>query len=144
MKNAKARNIRPINKGSRQGLAIPVCGGIAKTANNYDINKRYPTSILKCSSKQAECNSLNIIHPTQKPVALFEYLIKTYTHENDMILDNCLGSGTTSVAAENTGRNSIGIDIALEWCEKSYARLKDVTRQLRMDREPSVIEKVGF
>ena len=49
-------------------------------------------------------------HPTQKPVALFEYLIRTYTNEGDTVLDNCLGSGTTAIAAENTGRRWIGIE----------------------------------
>jgi site-specific DNA-methyltransferase (adenine-specific) len=50
------------------------------------------------------------LHPTQKPVALFEYLIKTYTNEGDTVLDNCAGSGTTGIACENTGRNSILIE----------------------------------
>jgi len=49
-------------------------------------------------------------HPTQKPVALFEYLIKTYTNENELVLDNCIGSGTTAVACFNTGRRCIGIE----------------------------------
>ena len=50
------------------------------------------------------------LHPTQKPVALFEYLIKTYTNEGDLVLDNCMGSGTTGVACANTGRKFIGIE----------------------------------
>ncbi len=50
------------------------------------------------------------LHPTQKPVALFEYLIRTYTNEGDTVMDNCLGSGTTAIAAENTGRRWIGIE----------------------------------
>lgn len=51
------------------------------------------------------------LHPTQKPVALFEYLIKTYTNEGDVVLDNCMGSGTTAVACINTNRNFIGFEI---------------------------------
>ena len=51
------------------------------------------------------------IHPTQKPVALFEYLIKTYTNEGDIVLDNCMGSGTTGVACKNLNRNFIGIEL---------------------------------
>ena len=51
------------------------------------------------------------IHPTQKPVPLLEYLIKTYTNEGDTILDNCMGSGSTGVACVNTGRNFIGIEL---------------------------------
>lgn len=50
------------------------------------------------------------VHPTQKPVALMEYLIRTYTNEGDTVLDNCMGSGTTGVACKNTGRNFIGIE----------------------------------
>ena len=50
------------------------------------------------------------LHPTQKPIALFEYLIKTYTNEGDLVLDNCIGSGTTAIACINTGRNFIGIE----------------------------------
>ena len=51
------------------------------------------------------------MHPTQKPVALLEYLIKTYTNENDTVLDNCMGSGSTGVACVNTNRNFIGIEL---------------------------------
>lgn len=51
------------------------------------------------------------LHPTQKPVALFEYLIKTYTNEGDIVLDNCMGSGTTAVACVNTGRNFVGLEL---------------------------------
>ena len=50
------------------------------------------------------------IHPTQKPVALLEYLIKTYTQENDLVLDNCMGSGTTCLAAKELNRKFIGIE----------------------------------
>ena len=50
------------------------------------------------------------LHPTQKPVALYEYLIRTYTNEGDTVLDICMGSGTTGIACMNTGRNFIGIE----------------------------------
>jgi len=70
----------------------------------------YPTSILKFSSEG------NTIHPTQKPVALMEYLIKTYTNEGENVLDFTCGSGSTLVAANNLGRNGIGIDNG--YCEK--------------------------
>ena len=72
----------------------------------YDSTERYPTSILKFTTdKQKEA-----LHPTQKPVALFEYLIKTYTNECEIVLDNCIGSGTTAVACINTNRNYIGFE----------------------------------
>lgn len=80
-------------------------------------NDRFPTSILKFHKDKAECNGLNRIHPTQKPVALFEYLIHTYTNEGDTVLDNCAGSGTTGVACLNTGRKFILIEKDAGYCE---------------------------
>lgn len=65
---------------------------------------RYPRDIQKISHDKGK------YHPTQKPVALCEYLIKTYTDEGDLVLDNCIGSGTTAVACINTGRNYIGFE----------------------------------
>jgi site-specific DNA-methyltransferase (adenine-specific) len=68
---------------------------------------RYPKTVLRIDGN----NRLNHDHPTQKPVALYEYLIRTYTNPGDVVLDFCMGSGTTIVAAEQTGRNSIGIEM---------------------------------
>jgi len=65
-------------------------------------------------------------HPTQKPVALFEYLIKTYTNEGDLVLDNCAGSGTTGVACKNTGRNYILIEKESEYIDIINKRLNSV------------------
>jgi len=66
--------------------------------------ENFPRMILEIASES------KTVHPTQKPVALFEYLIKTYSIENDLILDNCIGSGTTAIACINTNRNYIGIE----------------------------------
>ena len=66
--------------------------------------KNYPASILRVPSES------KTVHPTQKPVALMEYLIRTYTQEGETVLDNCMGSGTTGVACVNTGRRFIGIE----------------------------------
>lgn len=67
---------------------------------------RFPRSVqIFASDKQKEH-----LHPTQKPIALLEYLIKTYTNENEIILDNCMGSGSTGIACLNTNRNFIGIE----------------------------------
>lgn len=65
--------------------------------------ERYPIDIIEFKKDSG-------LHPTQKPVALLEYLIKTYSNEGDLILDNCMGSGSTGVACINTGRNFIGIE----------------------------------
>jgi len=71
------------------------------TVNSGD---RYPLTVIEFPRDK------NKIHPTQKPVALMEYLIRTYTNEGETVLDNCMGSGTTGVACINTGRNFIGIE----------------------------------
>jgi len=65
------------------------------------------------------------IHPTQKPVALFEYLIKTYTNEGDIVLDNCMGSGTTGVACKNLNRNFIGIELDPEYFKIAEKRINE-------------------
>ena len=72
--------------------------------SNFQEFTNYPRSILRID------NESKAVHPTQKPVALMEYLIRTYTNEGDTVLDNCMGSGTTGVACANTGRNFIGIE----------------------------------
>ena len=73
----------------------------------YDSDERYPTGIIEIST----ANQHGKVHPTQKPVALMEYLIKTYTNEGETVLDFTLGSGTTGVACVNTGRKFIGIEL---------------------------------
>ena len=64
------------------------------------------------------------LHPTQKPVELFEYLIKTYTNEGDLVLDNCAGSGTTAIACENTNRRWVCIEKELEYADKAVERIE--------------------
>ena len=70
-----------------------------------------------------------IIHPTQKPVPLFEYLIKTYTNKNETVLDNCMGSGTTAIACMNTERNFIGFELDKTYYKKSLERIKNHATQ---------------
>jgi site-specific DNA-methyltransferase (adenine-specific) len=77
----------------------------------------YPKSILNFDSERG-------LHPTQKPVKLFEYLIKTYSKEGDLVLDNCAGSGTTAVACVNTNRNYLLIEKDLEYFKMIGERLK--------------------
>ncbi|MBG9689394.1 cytosine methyltransferase [Lysinibacillus sphaericus] len=80
----------------------------------------YPTQILEFSYDKKK------YHPTQKPVALFEYLIKTYTNEGDIILDNCLGSGTTAVASELTKRKWVGFETESKYIEVINKRLDSI------------------
>jgi len=84
----------------------PVYGDQRLDKLSYDSTDRYPRSVLQFPSDKQKSS----LHPTQKPVALMEYLIRTYTNEGDMVLDNCMGSGTTGVACVNTNRNFIGIE----------------------------------
>ena len=86
-----------------------------------DTGLRYPTQILNF---QRDCLKSNI-HPTQKPVALMEYLIKTYTNEGDLVLDNCMGSGTTGVACKNLNRDFIGIELDEKYFEIAEQRIND-------------------
>jgi DNA modification methylase len=78
----------------------------ADKVNDYDSTERYPRSVLKFKSDKQK----SALHETQKPLALLEYLIKTYSNEGDIILDNCSGSGTTNLASMNLNRFSIGIE----------------------------------
>ena len=85
----------------------------AKYSDEY-----YPISIIEFS------NAKRGVHPTQKPVALFEYLIKTYTNEGETVLDNCMGSGTTAIACINTNRNYIGFELDEEYYKASLERIE--------------------
>ena len=73
------------------------------------------------------------VHPTQKPVALLEYLIKTYTNEGETVLDNCMGSGSTGVACVNTNRNFIGIELDEKYYDISCKRIKEAIREKEQD-----------
>ena len=80
----------------------------------------YPKSVIEIGSE------FKPVHPTQKPAPLFEYLIKTYTNEWDTVLDNCIGSGTTAVAAINTKRNYIGFEMDTTYCDIANKRIQDI------------------
>jgi site-specific DNA-methyltransferase (adenine-specific) len=79
---------------------------------------------LRVPSSWQKFNTEVGFHPTQKPVALFEYLIRTYTNEGEVVLDNCAGSGTTGVAAEQCGRNSIMMEMDAKYCEVIRGRMR--------------------
>lgn len=84
------------------------------------ITEKYPTSILKFK----KLHSSQMLHPTEKPVSLLEYLIKTYTNEKDVVLDNCMGSGSTGIACLNTNRSFIGIELDKNTFEIAKKRIK--------------------
>ena len=92
----------------------------------------YPTSILFFKNDKLK------IHDVSKPVSLFEYLIKTYTNEGDLVLDNCIGSGTTAVACINTKRNFIGIELLEEYCKIAEDRIQKELSQTKLNSEVSI------
>lgn len=107
--------------GIKSGMFIP-----SKT--NKPKDARYPKSIIEVSKQATECANSKAIHPTQKPVALLEYLIKTYTNEGELVLDNCMGSGSTGVACVNTGRRFIGMELNKQYFDIASKRIEEATK----------------
>ena len=95
------------------------CYNEAEAVSSYDSTDRYPRDVLKFSWDKQKSR----LHPTQKPVKACEYFIKTYTNEGDLVLDCCMGSGSTGVAALNTGRDFIGIEADQEYFKTAENRL---------------------
>lgn len=87
--------------------------------------RRYPLSIQNFNKETG-------LHPTQKPVSLFEYLIKTYTNENEVVLDNCIGSGTTAIACINTNRNYIGFELDEAYYDACITRIKEHKKSIEV------------
>lgn len=109
-----------INKVTRQGSRVTDNNGGGKRKTEYvQTHTGYPRSILQFKSEGST------VHPTQKPVALFEYLIRTYTNPGDLVLDNTAGSGTTAIAAENSNRNWICMERDPTYYESAVGRVWD-------------------
>lgn len=118
---------KPRNKS---GYSISNNYGIKPLKSKVKSNTYYPKNLLTFSNASQKGK----FHPTQKPVALFEYLIKIYTNEGDLVLDNCIGSGTTAIAAINTNRNWIGIEKDQTYYEKALARITSHLELLNSER----------
>ena len=128
--NPQTWTIDPIFQDRRKSRALisdntQVYGKQAPRAKKEDTGERLPLSIIPVRSFWSKS-----MYPTQKPVALFKYLIKTYTNEGDTVLDNCAGSFTTAVAAENTGRNWICIEKEKTACQKGALRIEENRKRL--------------
>ncbi len=107
-------------KVKRDGSDMANLAGFGgRTDTNNPEGKRYPRSVQKFNLERG-------LHPTQKPVSLFEYLIRTYTSKGDVVLDNVIGSGTTAVACLNSGRNFIGIELEEEYCVIANKRIQEL------------------
>lgn len=107
------------SRGRQQGEQTNRCYGEFGRAEDIMTDLKYPKSILNFNRPHPQ------IHPTQKPVALIQYLIKTYSNENDLILDNCVGSGTTAVAAIKEKRHFIGMELNKEYYDIACKRVKE-------------------
>ena len=90
--------------------------------NDNTTGLRYPRSVVYFKTAESEGKQ---VHPTQKPLALFEYLINTYTNEGELVLDNCMGSGTTAIACLNTNRNYIGFELDEKYYKTAVDRINN-------------------
>lgn len=98
-------------------------GGLKNVITDNKNGLRHPKTIQRFNRDKG-------FHPTQKPVALLEYFIKTYTNENDTVLDNCMGSGSTGVACVNTNRNFIGIELDENYFNIAKERIERVEKEV--------------
>ena len=117
----KERNKRSYNKRKGDGDS---CYGKFEKIESFN-NEYYPTSIIEISNASQKGK----IHPTQKPRALFEYLIKTYTNEGETVLDNVMGSGTAGVACKNLNRRFIGIELDENYFEIAKKRILETNEE---------------
>ena len=121
MYNPQMKDGKPYDKGIRKANCTMNYGDFGETIDKNETGRRFPTNVLAFSNG----NHKNILHPTQKPVALLSYFIKTYTNEGDTVLDNCMGSGSTGVACVNLKRNFIGMELKEEYFKIAEERINN-------------------
>ncbi len=117
-----------INKGGR-GKKLEGAGGTnygKATKDSIQEYENYPKDVLRFNVV------MKPIHPTEKPIDLFEYFIKTYTNEGETVLDNCMGSGTTAIACINTNRNYIGFELEKKYYDIATERIENHKQQLTL------------
>jgi len=119
------QGVVPFGRINKRGSVGENWGGDGSLVNEYSQKlTNYPRSVLDIPVAGST------VHPTQKPVELMEYLIKTYTNDGEVVLDNCMGSGTTAVACKETGRHYIGIEIEPKYCDIARRRVAEATPSL--------------
>jgi site-specific DNA-methyltransferase (adenine-specific) len=101
-----------------------------KSLNRYENITKYPTNVINDIKCVFNRSGEKVKHPTQKPILLMEYLINTYTNENETVLDFTMGSGSTGVACVNTNRNFIGIEMDSKYFEIAEQRIKEAKYKL--------------
>lgn len=92
--------------------------------HSFNADLKYPSNVINIPAVVSNSKE-KVSHPTQKPVTLMEYLVKTYSNEGDTVLDNCMGSGTTGVACMRTSRNFIGFEIEKQYFDIAAARINE-------------------
>ena len=131
MIQAEEKNKRPrkndykVKEDSTQAIS----SGYSRVSKTHNENLRFPKNLLTYNNRKGELNSTKRLHPTQKPVELLEWLIKTYSNKNELILDNCMGSGSTGIACINTNRKFIGVELDDKYFEIAENRLKEATEK---------------
>lgn len=129
--NPQMRKGDPYNKGKAL-RTTDVYGNQKETLVENTTGDRYPRTVVYFKTAEAEGELTNstkredvVIHPTQKPILLMEYLIKTYSNKGDLVLDNCMGSGATALACMNTKRDFVGFEMNKEYYDICVTRVKD-------------------
>ena len=108
-------------KKSKEYSRTQIMGGEQTNFEERTLNEKYPQSILQFSN----ASQIEKLHPTEKPIELMEYLVKTYTNEGDMVLDNTMGSGTTNLACIKLNRKSIGIEKEKQYYDVAVRRASE-------------------
>lgn len=122
--------VKKKNNPKRLGKVLGVTEFIGKgnkllTNSEYEQKfTNYPKEILEFAAEK------NTVHPTQKPVSLLEYLIETYSHHDDLVMDNCMGAGSTGVACVNTSRRFVGFEMEEEYFKHAKSRIEEAQTKL--------------
>ena len=137
MVQAEDKNKRPRKNGSKtkEDSTQSISSGYNRVSKTHNENLRFPKNLLTYNNRKGELNSTKRLHPTQKPVDLLEWLIKTYTNECETVLDNCMGSGSTGVACANTNRKFIGIELEENYFNIAKERIENTYKQIENNEE---------
>ena len=119
MTAGEAYKAKPGGNARKENNGEADCYGLYAAVREDNAGTRYPKQVLEFGVVER-----NKLHPTQKPLALIEYLIRTYTDEGDIVVDNCMGSGTTGVACKNLNRDFIGIELEPEYFQIATERIR--------------------
>ncbi len=122
MEDREKKNERKSGKSKIKENRI---NGVPQIVTDTTSKPKYPINIIRVNRLNKELNSKYVIHPTQKPIQLLEYLIKTYTIEGETVLDNTMGSGSTGISCLNTNRNFIGIEKDDKYFEVAKKRIEE-------------------